>query len=95
MITNQVVEVRLTGNKENVDRIAEDPRWANYVEMYLARKVDVLKAYEIEQNEVVVDMSGSNSMLDDLGMYIKSGFVNLGGLQAEKLVDLVRQLNRD
>ena len=95
MITNQVVEVRLIGTKENVDRIASDNRWENYETMYLARKLDIFKAYEIEQSEVVVDMSGSNSMLDDLGMYIKSGFVNLGNLQAEKLVDIVRQLNRD
>jgi hypothetical protein len=95
MITNQVVEVRLIGNKENVDRVAAEPRWANYEELYLARKLDIMKAYEIEQSDVVVDMSSSNSMLDDLGFYIKSGFVNLGNLQAEKLVDLVRQLNRD
>jgi len=90
---DQLVEVKLVGRKEDVDRVADDKRWKNYVEYYNARGVDVLREYKTEQKYEVVDMSQSNSVLDDLNLYLSSGFVEVSEEDQKKITKTVERLS--
>lgn len=91
---DQLVEVKLVGRKEDVDRIADDKRWNNYVDYYNARGLDVLREYKTEQAYEIVDMSQSNSVLDDLSLYLSSGFVEVSEEDQTKIVKTVERLSR-
>lgn len=88
-IDDQSIEITLSGPKELVDKLQEDPRWQNYKTFENARNIDVLKGYEVKQSEVVVDMTRSTSLVDDLEAYLDSGFVDIGKLQRENLIQEV------
>lgn len=91
-VEDQLVEVRLVGNKADVDRIADDERWKTYEMFCNARKLDILRAYEVVKNEVSIDMTESKSLLDDLSLYINSGFANLGNLDKNSVIDRLKDL---
>jgi len=93
-VVNQFVEVKLVGNKSNVDRVADDPGWKKFHKTLKPRRVEVLRSYETEQSNVVVDLSTSTGVLDDLSLYLDSKFASLGNLKADKVADVVRRLKR-
>jgi len=94
-LTDQYVEVELIGQKANVDRIANDPRWSNYETYYTVRHLEVSRTYKIEEGEVIVDMSGSSGLLDDLNAYLDSGFAELGILPREGVTQAVSELMQE
>ena len=91
-LKDQAVEIKLVGTRANVDRVADDPRWSNYVELEGARSIEVIRDYVVEQDEAVVDLSKSTGVLDDLNLYLESDFVNLGNMSADKICDMVTKL---
>ena len=93
-IINQFVEVKLVGNKSNVDRVADDPEWNKFQKKLKPRRVEILRSYETEQSQVVVDLSTSTGILDDLSLYLGSNFASLGNIKEERVADVVRRLKR-
>jgi hypothetical protein len=93
LVDNQLVEVKLVGEKADVDRVADSKKWENYVSFMNARGLDIIRAYEAQKNEVVLDMTESNSLQDDLQLYLKSGFANSGNLSHEKILDAFSELS--
>lgn len=91
---DQFVEVKLIGNKANVDRIADDDGWLKLQKQFKPRRIETLRAYETLQSDVAVDLSSSNGVLDDLDLYLKSGFASLGNIDSDKVADFVRRLKR-
>ena len=94
-LTDQYVEVELIGNKANVDRVANDPRWVNYETFYRVRHLEICRTYKMEQGEVIVDMSTSTGLLDDLNAYLDSGFAELGILPREGVTQAVSELMKE
>jgi DNA repair exonuclease SbcCD nuclease subunit len=86
------IEVKLVGRKEDVDRVSEDPRWANYTDLLRARKLDLARDYVSETKNAVVDLSTSNSVTNDLALYLDSGFGSLGALSREKMFETLAQV---
>lgn len=93
-IKDTCCSVELVGSRSNVDRIANDARWNNYLEYYGVRSIELLRKYKVEQQEAVVDMSQSSSVVDDLGMYLESGFVDIGSLPKKKIYEIVESFKR-
>jgi len=92
LFEDQFVEVRLIGDKANVDRIADDPGWEKLKKKLKPRKIEKLRAYETQQSDVVVDLTSSNGVLDDLSLYLDSDFASLGRLKREIVTEAVNQL---
>ena len=92
-VDDQAVEVTLRGHKEDVDRIADDSHWKNYTLFCNARSIDIVRDYQTKQKDVVVDMSTSHGLFDDLGLYLDSGFADLGNINKDILFDILRQAN--
>lgn len=88
-IPDQTVEVRLCGTKANVDRLAEEPKWRNYVDILGARTIEITRAYNVEKSSAIVDMSGAKSPIEDLTRYLDSGFAEVGTLSREKLEEII------
>lgn len=93
-IPDQAVEVKLTGAKEDVDRVADDPRWSNYPDLLNSRAIDVLRDYKSEKDHKVVDMSASHSVVDDFYLYLESGFSEVGTLDKDMLTQLLEEARR-
>jgi len=91
-VVDQAVEIKLAGTRQNVDRIADDPRWSNYVDLLGARSLDIIRDYVVEQDEAVVDLSTSTGVLDDLNLYLESGFANPGTLSKDRIFDMLTKL---
>lgn len=89
-VTDQAVEVKLCGKRADVDRLADEPLWQNYTDVILARKFDILREYASEQQIGVVNLSTTKSPIEDLELYIDSGFADVGNLSIEKLYNIVR-----
>lgn len=92
LFEDQFVEVKLVGSKENVDRVADDPGWKKLHKKFLPRKIEVLRAYETQQSDVVVDLTSSNGILDDLNLYLESKFSSLGNLNKDSVIEVVSKL---
>ena len=92
---DQLVEVKLAGSKANVDRIADDPRWKKMEKQYKARLIDILRAYEVQQSDVVVDLTSSNSIYNDAELYLQSSFASLGRLKADQIMDALRKMREE
>ncbi len=92
LVKDKRIEVKLTGKKIDVDRVADDPRWRNYVEILGARKMDIARDYEIESRDAVIDLSQSRSSSHDLELYIDSGFGSLGTLGREKMFEVLGEV---
>ena len=92
-VEDQLVEVKLMGDKAHVDRIADDASWKRLGQELGARRIELLRAYEAAQSEVVVDLTSSDSVLGDLELYLDSSFSSLGQLKREAIVDTVRRLS--
>ena len=88
-------EVELIGSRADVDRIANDPRWENYNTYYNVRNLMLTRKYKVEKQEAVVDMSESHGVMDDLNMYLDSGFVDIGNLPREGIVGVVNSVLED
>ncbi len=88
-VGDQAVEVKLVGKKEYVDRIAEDPHWANYLTFVNARSFDILREYQSETSDVTVDMSTAHTVTDDLVLYLDSGFADIGLLSRDYLIEVL------
>ncbi len=91
-IKDTAVEVELCGEKCDVDRIAGDRRWQNYIDYYNVRSLEVLRRYKSVQKEAVVDMSMSSSVAEDLKTYLDSGFVDTGTIPKQKLTETLEGL---
>ena len=91
-IQDQFVEVKLVGNKAAVDRIADDIGWQKLAKAYNARKVELLRAYQAESSEVVVDLTSSNTVLGDVELYLDSDFASVGQLNKEDILAVVQKL---
>lgn len=91
-IKDTAVEVELRGEKCDVDRIADDRRWQNYVEYYAVRGLEVLRRYKSVQKTAVVDMSTSSGVAEDLKTYLDSGFVDTGTISKQKLTETLESL---
>jgi DNA repair exonuclease SbcCD nuclease subunit len=94
-IKDTCCEVELQGLRENVDRVADDQRWANYLEYYGVRNIDVSRKYNVEQSEVIVDMSNSSGLRDDMNIYLDSGFANTGDVSREHLFKVLDKILED
>jgi len=92
LFEDQFVEVKISGDKINVDRIADDPGWKKLEKKLKPRKIEKLRAYETQQSNVVVDLTSSNGVMDDLSLYLESGFASLGALKSEVVTEAVNQL---
>jgi len=90
--TDQVVEVTLVGNRKDVDRVGDDPRWVNYTDLLNARSIEIIREYQAEVGEAVVDMSSSSGVLDDLKLYLDSGFGDSGTLSPDALFEMVKRM---
>jgi|LSQX01.2.fsa_nt_gb DNA repair exonuclease SbcCD nuclease subunit len=86
---DQLVEIRIKGSKADVDRIADSEYWKDLETKSNSRRVEVMRLYEAVQKINVVDFSQSNNLIDDLHLYLDSGFVNLGNLSREKIIEKV------
>lgn len=91
-LVDQLVEVRLTGSKVDVDRVADEPYWSTLSNRYRCRKIDVLRAYEAQQYEKVVDLSMSSSLTEDVEIYLDSGFASIGNLSRDRILGKVAEL---
>lgn len=92
-VTDQAVEVRLRGCKADVDKLADEPQWRNYTDIVLARRFDVLREYQTEKQAAVVDLSSTQNPVEDLKLYIDSGFADVGTLSEDKLVNILERAN--
>lgn len=92
VVDNKRIEVKLIGKKEDVDRVADDPRWANFTGLLNARKLDLARDYVSESKNAVVDLSNSNSTKNDLELYLESGFGSLGNLVKERMFESLSQV---
>ena len=90
-VADQAVELRLKGNKLNVDRLADTPEWKNYTDVVPSRRFDILREYQTEQTDAVVNLSETHSPREDLELYLGSGFAELGSLSEEKLFSIVER----
>jgi hypothetical protein len=91
-LADQLVEIKLSGNKADVDRVADDPKWKNYEDFSIFRKLDIVRAYNTVKSEVSVDMGDSNSLSDDLSLYIESGFANTGNVDKGLIFKALKDL---
>lgn len=93
MLQDTFIEVRLNGSKRDVDRLANDPQWGSYSFFDNARHIEVDRRYVTEVSESVVDMTRSTSVMDDLELYLDSGFVELGTLDRDRIFQTVRDMS--
>ena len=91
-VNDQAVEITLIGKRKDVDRIADDPRWGNYIDLLGARSIEKIRDYQAEAGEAVVDMSSSSGVLDDLKLYLDSGFGDPGALSSDALFEMVTRM---
>jgi len=85
-IEDVLLEIELIGDKEHVDNLANNEKWKNLEFWGTIRNLDIVRNYNVEKTEVMVDMSKSHSINDDLDIYIDSGFVNLGNISKDQLM---------
>jgi DNA repair exonuclease SbcCD nuclease subunit len=88
-VTDQAVELTLRGTKENVDRVASNSKWQNFTTFLCARDFNIIREYQSQTSMNVIDMSNTKSPLDDLDLYINSGFADLGTLPRSKVFDIL------
>ena len=88
-VSDQAVEVKLTGAKYDVDKIADDPKWKNYTDVLMARRLDILRDYQSEHRDEVISLEDSQTPVEDLTRYIDSDFGEIGGLSKDRLLDIV------
>jgi DNA repair exonuclease SbcCD nuclease subunit len=92
---DQFLEIRLVGNKKNVDRISNSDYWRDKKVEYSLRNLEVVRAYDSilnKENSIVVELSNSNNILEDLKLYVKSNFSSLGTVNYEKVYEIVKVL---
>jgi DNA repair exonuclease SbcCD nuclease subunit len=93
-IYDQAVDIKLIGSREDVDRVASDPKWGNLETFMGARSLNVIREYKVAQLESVVDFSQSRDVQDDLETYLKSGFSVTGDLSQDKIFEMVEKLRK-
>ena len=91
-MVDQLLEVRLVGEKVDVDRLADDPIWGVMKNKYGIRVLDVLRAYAAQMCDQVIDMSDSVSVTQDIEKYLQSKFANLGGLSMDGIIAKVNKM---
>jgi DNA repair exonuclease SbcCD nuclease subunit len=92
-IVDQLVEIRFSGEKNDVDRVADDSYWSSLVPRFGARRVDLLRAYSAQAYEEVIDMSDSVSVSHDIEKYLDAGYANLGFLSRDRIIAKVNKLH--
>lgn len=92
LLNDCLVEIRLTGTKKDVDRIASDPKWSNYEKYYPVRGFSLVRNYKAEKDEAVVDLSAGHNILEDLELYMDSGFVAVDDNEKSKILKKVSHL---
>jgi DNA repair exonuclease SbcCD nuclease subunit len=93
-INDQAVDIKLIGSREDVDRVASDPKWGNLENFMGARSLNIIREYKVAQLEAVVDFSQSRDVHDDLETYLKSGFSVTGELSQDKIFEMVEKLRK-
>lgn len=91
-LTDCMVNIVLNGNKANVDRVADDLRWANYREYYNVRGIEISRNYVLEKSEKIINMDKSNSLVDDVKVYLESGFSSTGNIDQNRILSVVEKL---
>jgi DNA repair exonuclease SbcCD nuclease subunit len=94
-VDDVAVEVKLIGSRADVDRVADDPKWQNYTHILNARSLEIIREYQVEQNEAVVDLSTSTGVMDDLKLYLGSEFVNIGNMDQDKLFEILQRVQQE
>jgi DNA repair exonuclease SbcCD nuclease subunit len=93
ILVDQLVEVKLTGGRADVDRLADDPYWDHIAKNNSVRYLDVLRGYEAQISDQTVDMSESSSILQDLELYLDAGFSSLGTLSRDNIFSKVNKMS--
>ncbi len=92
-VNDAAVEVRLKGDRADVDRVADDERWSNYKTLHNARNIEIIRQYQVSEDaEISIDFTASGSVQDDLSLYLGSGFANIGTLPADKIFEVIERL---
>ena len=91
-VVDQLVEIRLSGDKGDVDRVADDSYWNALIPRYGLRRLDILRAYSAQAYEEVIDMSDSISVVHDIEKYLDAGYANLGVISRDRIIAKVNQL---
>jgi DNA repair exonuclease SbcCD nuclease subunit len=93
-VVDQLVEVRLYGDKSDVDRLADDDYWNKLSRQLNARRVDVLRGYSAQRYESVCDLEKDGSPEDDVERYIDSNFSCIGSLSKVAIIEKVIELKK-
>ena len=91
-ITDQLVEVRLNGEKADVDRVADHPHWANLAKVNGARKLDILRGYSAQRYESVCVIERGMSVAQDIERYLESDFANIGKNSKADIIGKVNEM---
>lgn len=92
LLNDCLVEIKLVGKKKDVDRIADNPKWDNYETYFPVRGFSIARDYRAEQNEAVVELSTGHNILEDLELYIDSGFVSVDAGEKANIIKKVSHL---
>jgi DNA repair exonuclease SbcCD nuclease subunit len=94
-VRDQFVEVKLLGDKKDVDNLANNKGWEDLEKTMFARKIEILRAYESQQSEAVVDLTSSVTVDGDIDLYLKSSFASLGNLKAEDILTVLKNIRKE
>lgn len=92
LLNDCLVEIKLVGTKKDVDRIADDPKWGNYERYYPVRGFSLAREYKAERSEAVVELSTGHNILEDLELYMDSGFVSVNEQEKANIIKKVSYL---
>lgn len=92
LIDDQFVKIELIGEKKDVDRIASNEKWNNFKTFLNVRDLEIFRNYQTQQSEIIVDMSNSVSLIDDLTAYLNSDFVDVGNLSKDKIIGVANKI---
>lgn len=91
-VVDQLVEVRLYGDKSDVDRLADDDYWNKLSRQLNARRVDVLRGYSAQRYESVCELEKEGTVVDDIEKYLNSNFSSIGNLSKSSIIEKVVEL---
>lgn len=92
---DKFLEIRLYGSKSDIDRVLGDDRWDNFRNYLNVRGIDFTKIYDVSDgldNSLIVNMSESHTIQGDLDLYLDSGFVNLGEITKQSLMNKLDEM---
>lgn len=93
-LSDCMINIVLSGDKVEVDRVADDPRWANYRDYYNVRGIEISRNYVLAKSEKIVNLDKSNSLIDDAKIYLESGFSSTGNIDPNGILAVVEKLKQ-